>query len=395
MLISYRFNNFCSFYGDSEFSMCASGGKVLRRFPDNYTKTDNGYSLLKTAVMVGENAGGKSNFIKSLRFLKSLFKNNEQVKAFYPYLNSAALKEKEETTQTFEIVFRADNSRVYKYDLKIDVSGISREALSVAEKKRSRPKQVLEVERIEDGRGYETVGERVKAGAKKLPAARQGSMGLFVTKLALLGDEDAEAVVNWMNHRLCTESITPDMESDEVRLEEDMKILKDERYLEIFRMVDYSICAIEVDEEKPYSKTLIIRKNKNGTEYVRELQMDSAGVKEFFAWAVQIFRVVYQDKVVFADEMDRVLNPVLSDRVIAYINGKRHHGQFIFSTHNVLHLDLQTYMKEQIYFVTKEPETLLSEIYSLADFPEVRYQTAKVYEFYMKGILGGTAFEQT
>ena len=36
---------------------------------------------------------------------------------------------------------------------------------------------------------------------------------------------------------------------------------------------------------------------------------------------------------------------------------------------------------------------LVSELYSLADFPDVRYETAKVYEFYMKGILGGTAFE--
>ena len=29
----------------------------------------------------------------------------------------------------------------------------------------------------------------------------------------------------------------------------------------------------------------------------------------------------------------------------------------------------------------------------LADFPEIRYDITKVYEFYMKGILGGTAFE--
>lgn len=51
-------------------------------------------------------------------------------------------------------------------------------------------------------------------------------------------------------------------------------------------------------------------------------------------------------------------------------------------------------MKEQIYFVTKSKDSLTSELYSLADFPDVRYETAKVYEFYMKGIfLGGTAFE--
>jgi hypothetical protein len=91
--------------------------------------------------------------------------------------------------------------------------------------------------------------------------------------------------------------------------------------------------------------------------------------------------------------MDRVLNPILSNRVIAFINGAEHKGQFIFSTHNVLHLDLKNYMKEQIYFITKDKDSLTSELYSLANFPEVRYESTKVYEFYMKGILGGTAFE--
>jgi AAA15 family ATPase/GTPase len=158
-------------------------------------------------------------------------------------------------------------------------------------------------------------------------------------------------------------------------------------------MVDYSICNIEIDEEKAYSKTRIIRKNKSGEILCREIQTDSTGVREFFTWAVQIFRVVYENKVVFADEMDRVLNTILSDRVIAFINGKAHNGQFIFLTHNVLHMDLKTYMKEQIYFISKNRENFTSELYSLSDFPEVRYDSTKIYEFYMKAILGGTAFE--
>ncbi len=137
----------------------------------------------------------------------------------------------------------------------------------------------------------------------------------------------------------------------------------------------------------------LAEEDSEGNEIRRELQQDSTGVREFFAWAVQIYRVINQNRVIFADEMDRVLNPILSDRVIAYINGAEHHGQFIFSTHNVLHLDLRTYMKEQIYFVTKSKDSLTSELYSLSDFPEVRYETTKIYEFYMKGILGGTAFE--
>ena len=150
---------------------------------------------------------------------------------------------------------------------------------------------------------------------------------------------------------------------------------------------------MELDTENPYRKTVLIRKTADGTAYKRELQMDSSGVQEFFARAVQLYRVIFENAVVFADEMDRVLNPVLSDRVIAFINGKEHHGQFIFTTHNVLHLNLVTYMKEQIYFITKDRHSLRSELYSLADFPEVRYTTTKIYEFYMKGILGGTADE--
>lgn len=170
--------------------------------------------------------------------------------------------------------------------------------------------------------------------------------------------------------------------------EEDFRILHDERYLDIFRMIDHSIIDFKVDEEKPFSKTMIVRKKQDGSTFSRELSQDSNGVHEFFAWAVQIFKVVYENKIVFADEMDRVLNPILSDKVISYICGKKHFGQFIFTTHNVLHLDLKNYMKEQIYFITKDIETLESELYSLADFPEIRYETTKIYEFYMKGILG-------
>ncbi|MCF0260496.1 MAG: hypothetical protein HUJ54_11620 [Erysipelotrichaceae bacterium] len=71
MLIDYKFDNFCSFNSESEFSMESAKGKVKSRYPDNYVSTESGCDLLKTAVIAGENAGGKSNFIKSLSFLLS------------------------------------------------------------------------------------------------------------------------------------------------------------------------------------------------------------------------------------------------------------------------------------------------------------------------------------
>jgi len=58
--------------------------------------------------------------------------------------------------------------------------------------------------------------------------------------------------------------------------------------------------------KNPVHLICVIRKNAQGKQFKRELSQDSTGVREFFAWAVQIFRVVYENKVVFADEMDRV-----------------------------------------------------------------------------------------
>ncbi len=393
MLIYYRFNNFCSFNCESEFSMNAPTGKVKKRFPDNFVEISGGFALLKSAVIVGENAGGKSNFISSLKYLKSLFVTNSQVKSVRSFVNAVSLQEQKNPMQKFEICFKTANGKIYVYHLHLDESGISYEELQSLKKRNAAAVSLFKAEKQEDG-SWIAVAKEFTSFGKRINKLLSGeSMGLLVSKLALLGDENALDVVEWMTEVLYPESLTSEKSEDIIRLDADIKILKDDRYLEIFRMVDYSICGVELDYENPYSKTTIIRKDENGNYFRRELQMDSAGVREFFAWAVHIFRVVYENKVVFADEMDRVLNPILSDRVIAFVNGTEHNGQFIFSTHNVLHLDLKTYMKEQIYFITKDRERLTSELYSLSDFPEIRYETTKIYEFYLKGILGGTAFE--
>lgn len=391
MLISYSYNNFCSFNMESEFSMVSGLGKVKKRFPDNYVSLESEYDLLKTAVIVGENAGGKSNFMNGLKFVKSLFDTNVSVQSVSAFVNATRMETEQNPVQRFKISFVASNDMVYLYTLEIDRSGIVLEKLEKQVKRKLALSTIFEIIRDESGK-YASKQGKTKEITTVIKNSNNNN-GLFVTKLALLGNADASATVEWFLTKLRPGSIVTDEIEDAIKRESDIKVMSDSRYIDIFRMVDYSICGVEIDENKPYSKSMIIRHDRDGRYFKREISRDSTGVREFFAWAVQIFRVVYENKVVFADEMDRVLNPILSDRVIAFINGMTHNGQFVFSTHNVLHLNLKTYMKEQIYFVTKNKDNLSSELYSLADFPEVRYETTKVYEFYMKGILGGTAFE--
>lgn len=411
MLISYKFKNFCSFCNEAEFDLLAPGNKVKNRYPDNYIETEAGYDVLKTAVVIGENAGGKTNFINSISFLKSLFENNKSKHSYRALINinnlPSACPVQCDTKQEFNIHMIGGSGAIYHYDLQIDEFSIVQEKLTYRCTKSGQEKLIVSAKRNEmkreEGKGsiavsFELDTENCDKEVKRIieqASFAKGDIGLFVSKLAILGDVHALEFVDWVNNKLIVESKSYNyyLYKNIQNEEDDLRIIKDSRFLEILRMVDYSICGVEIDDEKPFRKSKIIRKMKSGEDFARELNMDSGGVGEFFAWAVQLFRVVYEDKIIFADEMDRVINPVLAERMVAFINGKKHKGQFIFSTHNVLHLDLKNYMKEQIYFVTKNKEDLNSELYSLADFPEIRYETTKIYEFYMKGILGGTAFE--
>lgn len=423
MILEYKFKNFMSFRENVEFSMLAPKTKVKNRFPNNYSSTDIGIDVLKTAVIVGENAGGKSNFVRSLSYLQNFFKETDSAKAYRNTVNTNNntdfCPQQNNTLQVFDIEIFIRESGIYQYHLEVDFIGVVKETLSYKKQMKNKYKLLLSVERDVQSINCKKINDKcitskegctnvkvkysivipdfeseIKESLEKAANSHK-PLGLTISKLAILGNEHAINFTEWIKEYLSPETniINYDIYKSIRNEEEDLQILHDLRYLDIFRMIDYSIIDFKIDEEKPFSKTLIVRRKRDGSTFTRELGNDSSGVREFFAWAVQIFKVVYEDKIVFADEMDRVLNPVLSDRIISFISGKKHFGQFVFTTHNVLHLDLKNYMKEQIYFITKDIETLESELYSLADFPEIRYETTKIYEFYMKGILGGTAIE--
>lgn len=417
MIVSYKFRNFCSYRDNVEFSMKAPASKVKSRFEDNYVSSTAGYDINKVCVIVGENAGGKTNFVRSLEYFKNLLSSTDWIRAYSNTINSNALFEAKQSDnieddrlrQLFEIEVLINES-IYFYHLEIDPLGVVSEKLCVKKNKTARYKSIINYIRKNiisspnaegDGKKLSMVVEVSFEGENKLDKGirdrmvKEASSGLFVNKLAILAVEEAYTFVDWINNYL--EAISSRINLDFVKAlhveEEDKEIVKDSRFMEILRMIDYSISEIEISDEDLYKKTVLVRRKKDGTAFRREIRDDSNGIGEYFAWAIQIFKVVYKNKCLIADEVDRVLNPVLSDRIVSFVNGKNHTGQFIFTTHNVLHLDLKNYMKEQIYFATKDIETFESELYTLADFPEVRYEVTKIYEFYMKGILGGVANE--
>ena len=416
MLLSYKFKNFCSFKDEVEFSLLATEDKRTD-FPENYFHGTT--DVLKSAFIVGENAGGKSNFIKSLQYLKKFFKDNQIVETTLEYLNDDYTKAKKnlcygDSSQKFSLEVLINNE-IYAYDLNIDYVGIKYERLRVKKPgeikyipifivERSEEDNLLEQPLMEKSSGEFTFFklnflvqlnpnyEQLKNFLKSKPA-QNDSIGLYLSKIALLNVPEAVNLSNWINNTLCFEFAPySGYESSGERLKKSdiVKIITDRRFIEILKIIDSSIVEIKPDINFPYKNTIIVRKNSEGKIFERELQFDSAGLRDYFRWAIQIFRVIYENKVLFADEMDRALNPVLSDKIVSLIHGTEHQGQFIFTTHNVFHLNLRKQLKEQIYFVTKDLSTLHSELYSLADFSDIDYDSGEnIYEFYLRGVLGG------
>lgn len=67
MLIRFSVENFLSFNDCQKFSMIPGKG-ILRK--EHKTAKINGISALKTRVLFGSNASGKSNLIKAIRLGK-------------------------------------------------------------------------------------------------------------------------------------------------------------------------------------------------------------------------------------------------------------------------------------------------------------------------------------
>ena len=333
MILNYKFENFMSFRENVEFSMLAPKTKVKNRFPNNYTTLDVGIDVLKTAVVVGENAGGKSNFVRSLSYLQSFFVKTEPVKAYRGVINTNSDQDfcpkKNKASQSFEIEIFMEENILYLYRLEIDFVGIAKEAFYYKDRVKSRYKKIFSMERdnctiecreeevcknshncharvkvaqlLSGPESESKIGESLEKSSNK-----EKMLGLTIIKYALLGNEHAIAFTDWIKNDLCpkTNIINYDIYKSMKNEEEDLQILCDARYLDIFRMIDYSIIDFKVDEEKPFSKTMIVRQKRDGSTFARELAKDSSGVREFFAWAVQIFKVVYENKTVFADEID-------------------------------------------------------------------------------------------
>ncbi len=400
MILEYRCKNFMSFKDEIEFSMIPK--RVTKRYEENVYMSQKHYKYLKSAVIFGENAGGKTNFIKSLDFLQRMFKGTLEAKSMKGLTHC-----NNEENQEFFISVLIDDV-IYNYNVEIDEFGIVNESLSIKNSLYSKEKELLKVHRCDTKDGNFSIYEDSETGInfklsegyylyKNLNISNERYIAKNRYVLGLFPDIDKnrnEYFSNLKNYitkkiKIETNDIgNKDWLNKEMANEYSVDVIKTNEYFKIFKIIDGSICKIEVDEKRPFEDTKIIREDIDGNKFFILLKDDSTGTQDFFKWSISLYDVIYNNCIVFADEVDRVLNTIISNKIVRLVNGSNHKGQFIFSTHNIMNLNIREFMKEQIYFVSKEPGTIESELYTLADFEDIR-NTDNIEKLYLKGVFGG------
>lgn len=392
MLLNYSVTNYGGFKDTATLSMIP--GVEMPRYEDNEVDFGNDLKVLKSAVIVGENGGGKTTLARSMRTLQDLVSaSNKVLKAQYGTVNANLQHLYPDVSQKYEleaVIEISSEIYVYHFLLELDGEGIVQEFL-FRRKSTSKKEELIY---STDRKNGIALNPKYFPDAKKFDKSIQDfPMGTVLSRVGVFGQEVVTPFIEWMANSLvvkCTEfadlSIYSALEADEQTL----TIIQDEGFTELFRLADSSIVDIEIDRKDPYRATKVIRMDENGDKYSIPLIAESTGIREFFCWSEQIWKILYENKTVFADEVDRVLNPVLASRLVAYINNSKHKGQFIFTTHNALHLNFNDFRKEQMWIVSKGKEPLTAELYSIADFGNnIRYNNKHLYEAYLSGFLGG------
>ncbi|MGC4010037.1 MAG: AAA family ATPase [Pseudomonas sp.] len=151
MLVQLSVKNYLSFRDEATLSLLASKLKSKNKELDKNStfETVHGLSLLRTAVIYGANASGKSNIFKALRFMKMMVVNSskesqadaEQIDVAPFLLNTKSRDE----PSSFEVIFVHDKC-LFEYKLSCTSEKIVQESLSMRAEGESREKILFERE---------------------------------------------------------------------------------------------------------------------------------------------------------------------------------------------------------------------------------------------------------
>ncbi|RTQ45467.1 ATP-binding protein [Hymenobacter gummosus] len=418
MLIRFTVRNYKSFREAAEWSLLAS--------PDTTREADNvvavpefGLRLLRSAVVYGANASGKSKLVQALMFMRDFVRNSSRdtqkgdAIPVEPFRLSTVT---EHEPSEFEVVFLHEHT-LYRYGFTATTSQI------VAEWFYYRPK-TKEVELFyRDEQGIRLHKTRFSGIIQSLVTGRNiRENALLLSVAAQFNNAIAVKAFEWFDDKLNGLSGLSSDTYQGYSMSQVLKPDQKQRMLDLLRQADLAILDVEVEtvDFEQVSATLpsslrqkIKEQTKQGNKPIiysdvrtARLQYDasqqaagavlfsltddeSAGTEKFFYLTGPLLDVLDNGMVFVVDELDSRLHPNLVARIVALFNSRTlnpHNAQLLFNTHNSNLLDNSSFRRDQIWFTEKDVFGA-SSLYSLSDFTGVR-KDGRYEDYYLRGKYG-------
>lgn len=423
MLIQFSIRNFKTFKEKATLSMVASNYDKNTRVDENIVDHDKfHFKLLKSAVIYGANASGKSKFIEALMFMKhfilSISKDIQKGDEIpiEPFLLDA---ESEQDSSEFEVIFIFKNV-LYRYGFETNKHKIISEWLY-------RKLSAKDVELFyRDYQNFETHPRSFKKGAVLVKEDLIRDNALLLPLAAQFNDSIATEVIDWF-HDLKTISGLAESGYQAFTMSLTQKPKLKEKILELLKAVDLGIQDVnlepldveklpknmpksvknrilkEVKEENAefFSDVLTFHKKydkskKHIGNAIFSLEDDeSSGTRKFFALTGPILYVLEHGCLLIVDELDSKLHPNLVCKLVSLFNSKDlnpNNAQLVFNTHDTNLLSSGLFRRDQIWF-TEKNKFGEAKLYSLADFKsETVRKTEAFEENYIRGKYGAVPF---
>jgi len=414
MLLSFAVTNFRSIRERVELDMLKSGLKGLNA---NYFKAPNKKQLLKSAVIYGPNASGKSGFlraIKALEFLvgrSSRLKPDEYIATYEPHRLEKSYAKK---PVAFEVSFLSEGVQ-YDYEVSFTSQRFESEELYFY---RSGSKSLL-YSRVA---GKEMkFGDYYKGQRKTLEKLLLPNQ-LFLSKAA---ENNADALLGayrFFTSGLMVYPIMEDYHENTLarlyarRLAEDSNSRFSRRFNALICALDTGITGVaaeEVDwkdykfpgnlpeefkkqlqEDYKYDiKTqhpLFDGAEKVGSELF-EVRDESAGTKSLFVIGGIILEALEKGGVLVVDEFEKMLHPSITQFLIQLFHNpvvNPLNAQLIFATHDITQLSNDHFRRDQVWF-TEKNEFGATSFVRCSDIPGIRLNTP-LDKWYATGRFGAT-----
>ncbi|MFZ5655303.1 MAG: AAA family ATPase [Pseudomonadota bacterium] len=410
MLIQFRVTNFRSLRDEQVLSMVASRDKTLRDTHTLATGINAAPALLRSAAIYGPNAGGKSNLIKALQYMRGVVVESAtaiqpgQIFSVQPFRLDAESSGK---PTEFEATFVVDGIR-HQYGFAMTAERIVSEHLLVY--RAFKPQHWFKRHFDEEsGRDRYDFGPGLK-GQKAVWESATRPNALFLSMAVQLNSEQLKPVFDWFAGRLVIFNEHTPLNPDIT-----IQMLRDaagkQSICNFLGTADISIADIDVVTRKVPKKAvhfdLIADTAEVRAEEVEQSELrfhhatangkavfglgeESSGTRNLLFLAGPVLDIVHQGLTLVIDELDTSLHTLLVRRLVQLFHNpdlNRNGAQLIFTTHDTALLDAPgLFRRDQVWFVEKERDQA-SRLYGLSDFSPRKNEALE--RGYLMGRYGG------